>query len=323
MSARLSPRPVIGSPADEDLLVTPDGLEAAHRNVALGLNVLIEGAPGAGKTTFLYALEHELRTVGMKSVVVYVNGAAAEDEPAGLLAAVTAQLHQQRLIGETPLGVPDKEAVLLAELQSAPKMERSPVVLVDGAPSPEAAYGLFGRLRDELWAAPLVWVVAVDLETAAALHRPPADAFFSATFRLGPLTREEAADLVHRRAPELTDHQIRSIVEAGGGSPRGLISAARRIVTGEITADELHGATVKERMLRESLPAAARTVLDYLVDVGPASASDERFLAEVGMSRPNVVRLFGMLENAGLVRGETLREGANRRPRKVYRRVVA
>jgi predicted transcriptional regulator len=321
VDVRLSPRPIVGSPADDGLLVELTGLEAARRNVELGLNVLVSGAPGSGKTTFLYALERILRAAG--ETVVYVNGTAAEDSPAALLAAVTAQLHQRRLIGDVPLGERDEEAARLAELRSVQQSLSKPVVLVDGTPSPEVAYAVFGRLRDELWAAPLVWVAAVDLETAAALHRPPADAFFSAAIWLGPLTAVQAEDLIRRRAPGLDSQQVAAVIEAGGGSPRALIRAAQKIITGETTAAELSRRVAHDRELRESLSPAAAQLLGYLTDVGPASASDEALLAEVGMSRPNVVRLLRELEEAGLVRGEVLREGHARRPRKVYRRVSA
>src|SRR5207237_290633 len=85
-------------------------------------------------------------------------------------------------------------------IPSAPRQGINPtdrrVLLIDEPPSGEIGHTLFGRLRDEVWQLPFLWVVAIDEHQRAALTRPPADAFFPVVLELKPLDPKDALELL-------------------------------------------------------------------------------------------------------------------------------
>src|SRR5439155_8207693 len=91
---------------------------------------------------------------------------------------------------------------------------------------------LFGRLRDELWELPLVWLVAADERGAGLYREPPADAFWQRVVTLPGLEESAAAELLRRRLGEeqLTDAVMQQLIDAASGNPRRLITLAHDVV---------------------------------------------------------------------------------------------
>ena len=97
---------------------------------------------------------------------------------------------------------------LLGERLAA--LERPVCLMIDGI-APTVAHGVFGSLRNELWALEgAAWIVAGDISAEALYLEPPADAFFEQTIRLGRLTDADAAKLLGAHLPDLTDADIKS-----------------------------------------------------------------------------------------------------------------
>ncbi len=82
----------------------------------------------------------------------------------------------------------------------APADGETVVVLLDSVGSPDVMQHLFGRWRDEVWQLPLLWVVAGHRADRSRYLQPPADSFFDAVIEVGELDKDEAADLLRRRA---------------------------------------------------------------------------------------------------------------------------
>src|SRR5437870_10651510 len=176
--ADLNGRPLLDNALDGQLFVGREEVtEHALRAVRQGVDVLLVGARGSGKTSTLHRLAHLVRQRSVLTVLV--DGRAAEDsvDLLGLLAwrlGVTELTRRAR--GETER--------LLALLESVDERLRTigkgtVVVLIDEMASPDEAYRLFGRLRDDLWRLPITWVVAADDADRAIYLKPPADAFFA------------------------------------------------------------------------------------------------------------------------------------------------
>ena len=170
---RFRDRPLLVDGIDADLYVPRPDLESlllekilAHRNI------LLVGPSGSGKSTALHKLAVDLRNAGQRAVLV---NAGAGRSASDLLALVANELDLPDLQPDPNLGTP-----VVSLVRSVRQLAQAPasVILLDDPHHPDSAYELFGRLREELWALPHQWVVAIRAGQSPSLRRPPADAFF-------------------------------------------------------------------------------------------------------------------------------------------------
>ncbi len=199
------------------------------------------------------------------------------------------------------------------------------VVILDGTLQPGLVHDLFGRLRDEVWELGWTWVVGGQLDRRDEYLEPPADAFFDDEIVLGPLEPEQARQFVLARLADATSEELGDvarirerldqIVERSDGVPRRLLAAAR---------ETLLSTSRQTRTIDEALATAASlgktelAVMHYLLAAGPASASDEEFLTDLGVSRSRATQVLRRLEASNLVLVSEMRS-ARGRPRKLYR----
>src|SRR5690606_2237302 len=225
---RVSNRPLLDTRTDAELFVARDAeLSRLRRALELGVNVLVHGAPGMGKTSLLRQLMWRERRSG-RPAPRYVSGAAATSV-AELLVRVA------RAFGSTEPGTAEDHPLdLLLRLGDAVKEIERPIVLLD-EPDADLAYILFGRLRDEVWELPLGWVVAMDTADATRVLRPPADACFEVRLEVPRLTAAELRELLLRRLP-VSDDRESSGPEPGAPAsrqPAALETGAGMPVRGE------------------------------------------------------------------------------------------
>ena len=320
--ARLSGRPLLDTRADAALFVDRDAeLDRLTRAVAEGLNVLVSGARGLGRTSLLRQLAYR---VGGGQAVRVLDGTSLT-EPGGFLHRVAEAVGvDTSSLGRTAAA--DVVARLSAAGSSPGQTTDQPLpeaLAVDGL-SPAVAQVVFGQLRDEIWRVPLTWLVSCAEVDEPAFLRPPADAFFDTTVRLPPLTDEAVGDLLRRRATpaELSDEAVSEIVGVAGGSPRRAIDLARHVLLAPALDSDAITA-VGDRLLHRDeavarLGSPARMLLAELEASGGASASDERLLERLGWTRARAAQVLGLLERAGLVEA-TDEQRVSGRPRRVYR----
>ena len=200
-----------------------------------------------------------------------------------------------------------------------------PIIILDEMHEPELVHELFGRYRDDLWQMPFRWVVCGRASRRSRYLQPPADAFFDSVLTLDALDRAASWDLVQARlaAAGTDDDEERGrifadrdrIVEQGGGNPRQLLAAAREVV---LRSEE--EASVAERLLASAaaLGATEMLVVRYLTRHGPTSASDERLLKALEITRARATQVLRRLEDAGLVHASNEKANQPGRPRKLY-----
>src|SRR5690242_1891834 len=207
--------------------------------------VLLLGERGSGRTSllnhvaWLLARQHESR----QTVMVSGELAGNPSQLLGVLVARVGRLAEPASsrgrwiedlralsMPDGPFGQVIQPAIvielvdLLGERLAA--LDRPVCLMVDGI-APSVAHGVFGSLRNELWALPgPAWVVAGDSAAEALYLEPPADAFFERTVKLGPLTDADSAMLLRAHVPELSDGDIEQAVAVGQGNPRRLLRAA-------------------------------------------------------------------------------------------------
>ena len=317
--ARLSGRPLLDTRADAALFVDRQAeLDRLDRAVTEGLNVLVSGVRGVGKTSLLRHKAYGWRITGRELTVL---DATALTDPAAFLAAAADAVGAP----SQPAGQ-SSAADLVVTLSQFPNAKNGPTVLaVDGLP-PAVAQAVFGQLRDELWRAPLHWLVSCADVDEPAFLRPPADAFFDTTVRLPALPDEDVHELLRRRATvdELSDEAVKEVVALVAGVPRRAIDLARHLLLGpghgDAGADAV--AAFRDRLIDreqavERLSTPARMLLTELEAVGGASASDERLLTRLGWTRARAAQVLGELEREGLVEA-TDEPRASGRPRRVF-----
>ncbi len=313
----LSGRPLLDSRRDAGLFVGRDEeLERLGTALAEGLNCVVVGDRGSGKSSLVRALMYRSRRpddeIGLKPVLVH--GAAATSA-GDLLAKVTSALTVDT--SQVPgylSGVTAEN--LLEELRGmGSTLQSGTVVVVDDVPT-DVGNILFGTLRDELWAAGITWLVTT--ADPGALLRPPADAFFEVRVDLEDLPHDVAVDLLARRLSEEPQERLTAVVAAAGGHPRRMLDLAREVTLGGTWPDVASGSMKRARKLAE-VGRPGNMLFAELQSLGSASASDEQLQKRMGWTRPRLVQVLGELEDAGLVTGEMARPlGGKGRPRKVY-----
>jgi len=340
----LSGRPLVGTARDSALFVNRlDELRAARESLEASVNVLVVGDRGGGKTTFLRFLSRELEGNGWRAV--FVEGSLART-PVELLTLIRARvspsvqlagfgealsssvqvlqtLNRPRTVPRRPTGEAG-ESVELLELVSALAQDvaqdrRRHVVLIDEVATPDLIHTIFGRLRDEIWQLPIVWVVAGHSSDLHSLRRPPADAFFSRVITLEPFDDELAFKLLRLRVTKAraSDGLLRAIVAESSRLPRSLVDTASAVIVHGASPNQLAVSREKRERALESLGEAAKRVVSELDANGPASASDEGFLARLGFGRSRAAQVFRDLERLGIVEASTDHAAGGSR-RKVY-----
>jgi energy-coupling factor transporter ATP-binding protein EcfA2 len=295
--------------------------EEITRAVAASQPVLVLGEPGSGRTSLLNHVAWLLRAESPPLESVIVSGELARD-PAQLLGVLVARLARlaepdgprtRWLDDLRALSTPDGpfgevvQPAVLMELvdllgERLGLLERGVALMIDGI-APTVAHGVFGSLRNELWAIQgAAWVVAGDAASGPLYREPPADAFFERVVELGPLSAADAARLLRAHIPQLTKPEVEAAVAAGGGNPRRLLRAATDIQIGGEPSDTATGRLTDEAVAVGGPLAGA--LVEYLASNGPAAASDPRLLSQIGASRQRASQLMHQLESAGLL--ETL-----------------
>ena len=332
----LSGRPLLDTRPDHELFVDRvDEIARVRAALGQGLNCLVVGERGSGKTSLVRALMFEERqdaethNVGLPRLL-YVRGSGAESASDLLRRAVEALAQYQgdqlatglpgSSSGPGTSGAPGTSSGLIAELGERAR-RGSVLMILDDAPA-AAANALFGALRDELWSIDLRWLVTVGATDSATLLRPPADAFFESQIALDPLPDDASIEILRRRMGEAPERLLTEAAAIGGGNPRRLLDVAREF-DGDYSkwSDFASAAAERERALA-ALGRPAHMLAAELESLGGASASDDRLLNAMGWTRPRVVQVLAEMEAAGLVTASSLKSGQGR-PKKVYKVVSA
>lgn len=318
---QLSGRPLLDNSSDQLLFV---GREEILRKVGgglrAGLNCLLVGEPGSGKTSVVRALMFRSQEPEPPLQITYVRANRART--AGELLALVLAAFRVDVPQQPPaLELLDLLATSLQAAQGPGTGNR--VIVMEDVPG-EAGAELFGALRDEVWQIDAQWLVTASTAQAAGLRRPPADVFFEIRVELDPLPLEQAVELLRRRLDLADTPDLGGLVEAADSAretPRRLLEVARELsaapTVGGLLLTALAGRKARSTAL-EQVSRPARMLAGELEALGWASASDERLLARMGWTRPRVVQVVAELESRGLVQMREENTGRGR-PRKLYR----
>lgn len=313
---RLSQRPLTAAGSDQRLYVGRDEeamavVDALH----LGLNVLVDGPRGSGRTSFL----HHLRTRRNATLI----DARPWGTTGALLSAIIRSFGPEGTIEDRDtVGPHDFDQLSTAIVEQAGG-EAPALILLDD-PDPVAGRPLFAAFRDALWEVPAQWVVAIEERHLASFLQPPADAFFGRTVSLGPMSEDMARRLLRRRTEDAQGDpaadRVQTAIEdilmvTNPLTPSRLLTAAALAVEGSDPTASLHAVT--EAQLSASLLGRTETMTwEVLRGLGAAHAGDEQLGSRLGLTRQRLQQLLSRLETAGLVASH--REGK----RKMYRAVV-
>jgi hypothetical protein len=304
---RLRNRPLLLGSLDEDLYVPRPKLEQAlHHALRDDRNVVLIGERGAGKTTLLRRLIVD----------------SPDRDFAIIDAGPISTVHDLiRLIGRTLGQSPDEQPEVGDDpvdlVEALDRLPHKPgvVLVIDGPLDPDVAYIFFGRLRDQVWGMPNMWIVTATPDDAAALRTPPADAFWSLVLDVGNLKTEEIDALLDRGLDEQERSQLRAQAEQPTFAPaRHVVRWAQDVLDGRSPTDDQQ---LKDRADR--LGRQAAMALSELLALGrPAAAGDEELLRRLGWTRANASRWLSRMEEAEILRSFAGPSQGQGRPPKLY-----
>ena len=328
MATEIGNRPLLATARDQRLSIGRAEVRTVTELARRGLNVLLIGDRGSGKTSALHAVAYDLRDGERRAELVDAAPAATLPELVRLIDAAVrprdeaegptfpAQEILQALRPHSDTGL------VLEVLRSWQALGDDICVLLDEV-RPGLAHPFFGRLRDELWQTPLRFVVSAPSRDVAAFLTPPADAFFEARIPLEPLSVAAQQALLERRldGPE-AERVLRALRGADLANPRDLLSMAREALVARTGEGEVEAAARERARRVAQLGPAAERLLAELEAIGSASASDPRLLERLGWSRQRAAQVARTLEAAGLITSGTAR-GEDGRVRRVFMPVHA
>ncbi|MBK5224060.1 MAG: hypothetical protein JJE52_14540 [Acidimicrobiia bacterium] len=336
----LSQRPLTAADSDVALTLTSrnDLAERIATNVRRERNTLVLGPRGAGRTSVLALVERILRKSAAHIVLRADTGAwnSSEDVLAAILAllgsdprgpttrtvtwqerfGIGSALRDIEVTDPAPVNEADTARIARIAQKALQDAKKDRIVILLDNLHPQAGHDLFGRFRDSLWAAPITWVATGDGDKTGYLD-PPADVFWERVEWLEPLTREEASELINRRAdaageddPDVASVRpaLDAIIELlDDPSPRDVVRAAANVAdNGSVV-----GVASNQVRLEKAAAHGGRRAAMLLAELDnldrPVHAGDEELMSRMGLTRPRLVQLLGALVQAELL--EKRREG--------------
>jgi AAA domain len=310
----LRDRPLLQDSIDAAIyLPRPKLEEPLVRALTQERNALLVGPFGSGKTTLLRKVEAALGESGRRTV--WINASFAES--AESLLREVEQALQAPDAGQGGPGSLSPRPPGLLPLVRAIATHQPAAIILDGLRDEGVGFDLFGRLRDELWAAGHVWLVAVTPQKSAALRTPPAEAFWSTVVEIPPLESDEIRELLEKGLDSFERRKVKARYPISDVHPRELIREVEQILEGDEGQGRRIGSLTEEAGRLGRSEAMAMT---ELIGLGrPVSVHDPELLDRLGWSRAYAQRIFAALETAHLVRSipEPSKERIGR-PRKLY-----
>ncbi len=311
--------PLLDRDRDSSLFVAPDGYDRVSWAVGEGLNTLILGGRGQGKTSALRQLALWLRRNRPDRSATFLDLAAARslDAALRLLVSAAAEALGQLLEFAPPLPRPNETEAERGVRVSLDRLATfAPCTFfLDNVHAGEVGFPMFGVMRDRLWETPHHWVLSGDLWDRRWLLRPPADAFWEEVVDLRYST-ESARRLIERRLGG-SPAWIGPLVDSVGPNPRRLLRATLAATRGDAQPEAVIGSweTWNDRVAQ--LDPRASALIAELSSRGPVSASDSDLLSSLGWARTSLLGSLDLLEREGFVESWSEPAGTGR-PRRLF-----
>lgn len=321
LARNLSQRPLRDREEDSSLFVPPLGYDAALWTARQGLNTLILGVRGQGKTSVLHQMERALRQPAHSDrPPVFVDLEAAESAGVALqlLVAAGSRVTRRPLSWIPPIALPNESAEDGATRAWLDQLTELPacVFLIDNVRPEEIGFQLFGTFRDRLWEMPHQWIAAADkLAGRRWMLRPPADSFWEEVIDLD-YTTDAALELITRRLgnpPPWAD----AIVKNVGANPRQLLRAVLAAVRDQEQPGDSLGDWEDWHRRVADLDRRPSMLMAELSARPPVSASDPDLLESLGWARTSLLKTLEDLEREGFVESWSEPDGTGR-PKRLF-----
>lgn len=170
-------------------------------------------------------------------------------------------------------------------------------------------WDVFRMLRETLWGLRISLIMAVLPEQVSEMTKPPLDQFFPYQVKMKSYDQIKTRELITKRAGftkqkiELENDVLARLVTGTNGNPRSIISVMKRVLEStkepskitEKSIEEIASSTLSE------LSSIERSVLNYLTNSSPVSASSEDFYKSLGVTRSRLAQILNELRKGGLI----------------------
>ena len=319
MAVLIRQAPLLDRDRDSELFVAPEGYERVRWAVEEGLNVLILGERGQGKTSVLHQLELSLRRAQPQRHLSFVDLATAGSVDVALRLLVSSALDAlgQPLTWNPPVprpGESDAERNIREALGQLAAFDPC-TFFIDNVNAAEVGFPLFGVLRDRLWETPHQWVLGGERTDRRWLLRAPADAFWEEVLELD-YSVQGAQELLALRLQERPEWIV-ALVDHVGRNPRRLLRAALAAAGDDEQPEAVLRAWADWHERLAALDSRSAMLMAQLSGREPVSASDPELLTALGWARTSLLKTLETLESAGLVESWSEPAGAGR-PRRLF-----
>ena len=184
---QLSGRPLLDNAADQALFVgREEVLRKIDGSLRTGLNCLVVGDPGSGKTSLVRALMFRTQATRAEPLrVTYAPGQRGADRGRSADWPCWPRPGSRRRASRRSGRRCDLLDVLVMRSSMSHGADRGPGSSSSRTSPATPGAELFGALRDEVWQVEAQWLVTTSTAQAPSLLRPPADVFFETRIELG------------------------------------------------------------------------------------------------------------------------------------------
>lgn len=319
---RLDRRPLLDTRGDAALYVERLADRRTRSSLDLGLNVLVHGSHGSGRTSLgrhLQWLARQPGEDGSPTRTVHRVSAASATSAGELLGWLLTAAAGPGNAGES-------DALDMVEMlrQVIHEGGGRPLFVLDDVP-PALGRALFGALRDEVWTVEASWLVTCLTSDVGALLLPPVDAFFEVVIPLADSDPGFYLEMVSRRLDgepvsfSMEGSEWNDLFDMAGNHPRKLLDLVRAVVVDGESMQHLLIRSDRLDHLQHSLGPQLFALMEELDTYGPAGPSEEYLQRRMGLSRPRLAKLLHDLRDRGLVEETTAPSDGPGRPRVLYR----
>ena len=167
----------------------------------------------------------------------------------------------------------------------------------------------FRNIRDQIWKLRISIIISVLPNQVSEITKPPLDHFFAYQIKLSALNDITSRELIMKRVrsakvfTEIDEDLVKEILRRTDGNPQSTIDVFKQILEDKKQLDHISKKDIEKMGIAflNKLSDIDRSVCNYILHNGGASASDSIFAKQIGVSRSRLAQILNKLRKRGIV----------------------